>query len=380
MRNLAITGCGVVCSAGVGCEAVRRSFAATDGGCCSRDAAQLYQRPAPTGRGRLLANFDIRKLSGRQGTSFDDRCSGLAVVASGLALEDSGLSVSDENRHRVGLVLGTNSGSLKSMGDFSPNTLLDDLPYLVNPGLFPNTVINCATGESASRCGLRGIHTTIAHGELAMLSALRYAGTSIRHDYADAMLVGTVEELTPHRAWAAHLTNGSGAATGEGAAVFVMEDADAVRRAGRHCDLEVLSIVMGHRPGGRARDRSAALKDIVRRAIALAEITPHQLSLVTTGQSGNADADQLEEDALAAVCRVADVQKVCVKKAVGQGGAASGGLQLAVLLTLYRDHPDWHGYYSLITERTKEGGIGACVLRGWSRDSASPDDSLAVER
>src|SRR5207248_2320963 len=75
-------------------------------------------------------------------------------------LEDGGLEVDDRGRGRVGVVLGTTVGSLRSMSDYTRETLIEERPYLVSPALFPNTVMNCAAGQSAIRHGLAGINAT----------------------------------------------------------------------------------------------------------------------------------------------------------------------------------------------------------------------------
>src|SRR6185369_14219525 len=140
----------------------------------------------------------VRDLLGRKGTSSFDRRSALAVVACGQAIEASDIRVDDTNRRRIGIVLGTSLGSLKSMNDYTQETLRYDRPYLVEPLLFPNTVMNCAAGQAAIRYGLKGINATVAGCELAFLHALRYSRNAFRCEYADALLIGAVEEFTPH--------------------------------------------------------------------------------------------------------------------------------------------------------------------------------------
>ncbi|NUT37513.1 MAG: beta-ketoacyl synthase, partial [Hamadaea sp.] len=178
----------------------------------------------------VIDGFDVRAHLGRKGTSFYDRSTALAVVACQQALQDGAVEVADDNRARVGVVLGTTVGSFQSTSDYSRDTLVQEKPYLVNPVLFPNTVMNCAAGQAAIRFGLRGVNATIAGGRLAFHHALRHAAMSLRRQAADIVLVGAVEEHSPHRAWAAEISSGGASVAGEAAGVFVVERAEGPRR------------------------------------------------------------------------------------------------------------------------------------------------------
>jgi len=212
--------------------------------------ARLYDVALPYSHAPVMGDFDVRAALGRKDTSALDRGTGLVLVACARALKDSGLSVNDQNRHRIGIVLGTSCGSLKSMSDFTIETLTESKPYLVNPMLFPNTVMNRAAGQAAIRHGLKGVNATVAGEQLAFLAALQYASMAIRRGNADVLLTGAFEEFTPHRAWAAWVTGPSPATlpVGEAAAVFVLEASDECGHAGRHVCGEVLAVTASHGP------------------------------------------------------------------------------------------------------------------------------------
>jgi 3-oxoacyl-[acyl-carrier-protein] synthase II len=364
--GLAVTGYGVLSSAGVGPAALAASLARAgrDGPLPGHGLGGLYDEPSPGPSGHALVDFDVRRELARKGTAFFNRCTGLALAACGRALADAGLRVEDANRHRVGVVMGTTLGSLKSMSDYTRDTLVGDRPYLVNPALFPNTVMNCAAGQAAVWYGLKGVNTTVAGGQLAFLAVLRYAARALRCGHADVLLAGAVEEFTPHAAWAAHRAGPAGVTFGEGAAVFVVERAETARGVGRRPHAEVLSVVTGFSPGGA---QAAALAGCVRRALAEAGVTPPELSLLATAETGCADDDRVEGDALAVALGGAAAERLLVKRAVGDCQAASGALQLAAVLAVHRADPGRDGGAALVTSWTPEGGVGAAVLRAWSR-------------
>jgi 3-oxoacyl-[acyl-carrier-protein] synthase II len=354
--TLAVTGWGALCSAGIGQDALAAAFGerpqwtSVDG---------LFDEPLPSATAATVPGFNARKQLGRKGTLFFDRATGLALAACGQALADSGLAVDDDTRERIGVTLGTTAGSLRSSCDYSRETLVQDPPYMVNPALFPNTVMNCAAGQAAIWFGLKGVNTTVAAGQVAFLNVLKYAANMLHNDYADAVLAGAVEEYTPASAWLAH--HGSDAVAGEGAAVFVVEPAHRARAAGRPVSAEVLGIAVGFGP------EPAALAGCVRRALDSAGADPREVTLVATGAPAGSGDDDVQRQAVRSVLGAADRDELRVKELFGECQSAAAALQTAGVLAAHRDDPARDGGLALVTARTPEGGVGAAVLRGWSR-------------
>lgn len=157
MNPLTINGLATLSAAGDRPEALAQRVADLAGAAHPGvPVGAIVTEALPHPQGQALLDFDVRARLGRRGTSFYDRATALAVVACGDALDDSGLTVDDTTRTRIGVVLGTTVGSLKSTSDYTRETLVQDKPYLVNPVLFPNTVMNCAAGQAAIRHGLKG--------------------------------------------------------------------------------------------------------------------------------------------------------------------------------------------------------------------------------
>ncbi|MDI6099265.1 beta-ketoacyl synthase N-terminal-like domain-containing protein [Actinoplanes sp. NEAU-A12] len=313
------------------------------------DAGEVTAAPMPQERVFGLPGFTARDHLGRKGTSFLDRRTALALIAGAQALDDSELVVDDDNRERVGVVLGTSAGSLQSTSDYTRETFEADKPYLVNPILFPNTVLNCAAGQVAIRYGLRGPNTTVAGGATAMLSALRWAYVMMRRGRAEALLVGAVEELTPHQAWtSAALGTADGVPAGEGCAMFMIENAAAMRAAGRRPRAEIRAVELAHTTEGT--DTADALAAVIRRVLDTAgpELTVD--TVITCDAAGEAPA--LDR----AVGRAAE--RIAVTPVAGDAPAAAGALQLAVLLA----GASGHSRTALITACTPDGAVGAAVV------------------
>ena len=374
MTRLVVTGAGVLSPAGIGLQSLAAQISGHRGVPRSRslDAGALCTEGPPDAIFNAVADFDVRQFLGRKGTAALDRQSALAVVACGQALEDSGLCVNDDNRDRIGVALGTSWGSLKSISDFVKESLLADRPYLVTPTHFPNTVLNCAAGQSAIRYGLRGINATVAGGRIAFLNALEYAANALRCGHADSMLTGAAEELTAHTAWAIHASRQEAKPTivGEAAASFVIESFDAASACSRHVDIEVLSVSTGFCPGSRKPERvSACLDGCIRGVLKEAELGARDVTCVATCEAAGADDlhHGIESRAVAAVFGQTQVERIAIGSIFGECLAATGALQMGVMLALHRAHPRRDGQFSVMTGITRDGGYGAAVLRGWCR-------------
>ena len=365
--SLAVTGMGVLAAPGVGVEAFAAGLRA--GKAEPAEVTGMFDESLPEERAFALPDFRVRDHLGRKGTSFFDRSTALALVACTQALADTGYQIDDDNRHRVGVVMGTTAGSVKSTSDYSRETFVNEKPYLVNPLIFPNAVMNSAAGQTAIWHKLRGVNATVAGGQIAVLSGLRYARNALRCGYADALVVCAAEEYSPHMAWANRLgrRGSEGVPGGEGAAAFFIESADAVYAAGRRPDAEILAIETETcaPPGGRP-DLETALRECVERTLVAAGIGVGDVSTVVSGEGGVVPLDRAEDRAIRAV--VGDrPERLRIKQVVGECHSAGAALGLAAVLARHRGESADDGRIWLLTATSLDGAVGAAVIRGWSR-------------
>jgi 3-oxoacyl-[acyl-carrier-protein] synthase II len=124
-----------------------------------------------------------------------DRLGLFAVIASRLALADAGLELTDENRTRVGAIVGTGVGPMESMEEFAA-PVIDEGATGANPAVFPNTVYNAAGGQVAIKNGILGSASTVTAGHGAGASALCYGFDLAAADHADAVACLAVDTLT----------------------------------------------------------------------------------------------------------------------------------------------------------------------------------------
>ena len=368
-RRLVITGFGVLCGTGIGPDLLAAGVAA--GSREATDVSGMFTEPLPRPDAHSVADFRAREHLGRKGTSTLDRATALSIVAGIQALTDAGLVISDQNESRCGLSLGTTHGSLRSTSDYSRDTFVEERPYHVNPALFPNAVMNSAAGQAAIRIGLKGPNATVAGGSMALLQALRYSRIMISCGYADVLLTGAAEELSPQTAWAVHYAQqeyGGAQPVGEGAAFFVVEDAAGAKLAGRTVSAEVLAVEIGCflPPWIQAGHLAEGLAGCLRRALRSASLNAADVGSVVTAANGMTELDAAEQTATDEVFGP-DIPRLRITDVIGETVAASGALQLAAVLAQHRASSELDGKISAIVSRSADGSAGVTLVRGWSR-------------
>lgn len=124
-----------------------------------------------------------------------DRLGLAAVISTMQSLESAGLEVSDDNRTRIGAILGTAVGPMESMEEFARG-VIEEGASGANPAVFPNTVYNAATGQVAMLVGTTGPTSTVTAGHAAGASAICYAADLVATNRADAIVAIAADTLT----------------------------------------------------------------------------------------------------------------------------------------------------------------------------------------
>ena len=190
---ISITGVGILNGLGIGRAAFWRELIRGNSG-----IAPI--RGFDTGKyvcnlGAEIDNFNARDFMEPRFYRRLSRQSRLAVAASIEAIKDSGLIITDQNRHRIGVVFGTAFGSTEQTDGFFVS-LLNHGPQAAEPILFPDTVPNAPASHIAMYHGLKGPNSTFCQNHLSGECALAYGIALLKQDQADVVLVGGVDELS----------------------------------------------------------------------------------------------------------------------------------------------------------------------------------------
>jgi 3-oxoacyl-[acyl-carrier-protein] synthase II len=368
---LAITAAGVVTPAGLGLTALGEALA--QGRVAGGDPVGVTDESLPPRPVLVAPELPVAELLGRKGNRSLDRTTKLALIATRLAVDAAqatGQDAGPVTTARTGVVLGTSTGSIRSSSTYSRETVELEKPYLVNPVLFPNTVMNCAAGQIAIRHGLHGVNATLAGGHLSALQAFRYARNALRQGHADRLLVGGVEEFCAQSAWGWHRSGALAAETavGEGAALLLVEPADTARESGRPVLAEALACEIGFGGAGIASapgGLTAAVTRVVTTALERSGVDPSEVDAVSLGASGQIGLERIEERGVAAALGGALPERALrAKRALGESFSAGGAVQVAAVLAAWEwDAVPAGGGQAVVTSVSADGAVGCLVLR-----------------
>jgi 3-oxoacyl-[acyl-carrier-protein] synthase II len=207
-----------------------------------------------------------------------------------MAYDDSGLKVTDENRERIGIVVGTGMGGLPTLEEVH-KILLEKGPGRISAFFIPSIITNLASGQISMRFGMKGpnscVCTACATGNHAIGDSLRI----IQRGEADVMLAGGSEAVItpltiggfcamkalstrneePARASRPFDKDRDGFVMGEGAGLMVLESLAHAQRRGAKIYAEIVGYGMSAdayhitlpapEGEGAARSMRLALKD-----------------------------------------------------------------------------------------------------------------------
>ena len=139
-----------------------------------------------------LKNFDPAKFMDAKEARRRDRFEQLCVAAAKEALAQSGLEITDANRHRVGVIVSSAIGGMKSLQD-AAFTLKADGPRRVSPFLIPMLMPNGASGIIAIDYGIQGPAFSVASACASGSDGIGMAWMMLRAGMIDAAIAGAAE-------------------------------------------------------------------------------------------------------------------------------------------------------------------------------------------
>ena len=139
-----------------------------------------------------VKGFDPVARFGRKEARRMDRFSQLAHGAAEDAIKNSGLVITEDNRERIGIYIGTGIGGLNTCSD-EVTTLVTKGPQRVGPMAVPLMLPDSAAGQIAISFGIRGPNLAIISACATGNNVIGEAFEAIRAGRVDAMLAGGAE-------------------------------------------------------------------------------------------------------------------------------------------------------------------------------------------
>ena len=144
-----------------------------------------------------VKDFDPSGVLDPKETKRWDRFCQFGVVAAKEALAQSGLDITDANRQRIGVIIGSGVGGLLTM-ETQAHVLEGKGPGRVSPFTEPMMIPNMATGLAAIALGAQGPSSAVATACAAGSNAIGDAFRLLQQGHADAMVCGGAESaITP---------------------------------------------------------------------------------------------------------------------------------------------------------------------------------------
>ena len=239
-KRVVITGLGAISSIGLSVEETWQGLLAGKSG--AAPITKFDTSDHKTTFAAEVKDFDADKLFGRREARRMDRYSQFSLAAALQAVEDANLQINDENRDRIGVLIGTGIGGVSTMLEQEALMRERDASR-VSPFLIPMMLADTAPGMIAINLGLRGPNMSVVTACATGSNALGEATEIIRRGSADVMIAGggeaAIVKLTmagmnsmgalstrnddPTKASRPFDANRDGFLMGEGAGVLILE-------------------------------------------------------------------------------------------------------------------------------------------------------------
>lgn len=139
-----------------------------------------------------VKDFNANELFGSREARRMDRCTQFALVSGEQAIEDAQIEINDDNRERIGAVVGTGIGGIQTLYD-QFNNFVARGPSRVSPFLVPMMLPDTPGSNLAIKFGMQGPNLAVVTACATGTNAIGEAGEIIRRGQADVMLAGGCE-------------------------------------------------------------------------------------------------------------------------------------------------------------------------------------------
>ncbi|HTG00022.1 MAG TPA: beta-ketoacyl synthase N-terminal-like domain-containing protein [Nitrospirota bacterium] len=332
------------------------------------------------------------------------RMSIFAAQAADEALSDAGIVLEQEDRWRVGCVIGSTMGSAKSINDAFEIMLPDKDLSRLNSTMFFQCMSHTAAVNTAQYLELNG---AIMAPAAACASALHAIGTGydlIRLGRQDVLLCGGAEELHPTVTGSFDIVFATstkyndcpektprpfdrerdGLVCGEGSGILVLEEYERALRRKARIYAEIKGFSTTASGMHVSQSNKASMVACMHRALEDAGIKKDDVDYINAHATATTQGDQEEAEAIAEVFG-AEVPVSSLKGYIGHTLGASGAVELAATLNmmersvlyptrnLEQVSPECAGIDHVLTPRKKEittvlkngfafGGINAALV------------------
>src|SRR3989338_1362980 len=190
MSRVVITGIGMITPVGNTAEQAWNAFVQGKSG--TGRVTQVDPNDFNSKVAGEVKNFDPAIYIKPKDIKKTDRFVQYAVACAKMAVEDSGLKLEREDPYRIGVLVGSGIGGLRTIEE-QHKILLTKGPGRVSPFLIPMLIVNMAPGQISISFGLKGPNNCVATACATGSNAIGDAFKIIQRDEADVLLAGGTE-------------------------------------------------------------------------------------------------------------------------------------------------------------------------------------------
>jgi beta-ketoacyl-acyl-carrier-protein synthase II len=279
-----------------------------------------------------------------------DRFTQFGLLAAGQAMRSSGIEVSEEEKPRFGVVMGSGMGGAETF-DSAYFNLYAKKETRLHPFTIPKIMHNAATSQICMEYGAQGPSLAISTACSSAGHAIGEAFHLIKFGIADVMLAGgsdapitygmirsweSVRVLAPgdgdpSRACRPFSRDREGMVMGEGAGVFLLEEFEHARRRGAKVYAEVAGYGMSSDASHITQPSVSGPARAIRMSLEEAGLNPEQVDYINAHGTGTRLNDAVETQVIKEVFKhhARQVAISSTKSMHGHVMGATGAVELA---------------------------------------------------
>ncbi len=240
-------------------------------------------------------------------------------MAAGIqAVRDSGLEVTDANRERIGVNIGSGIGGLPMIEDTNATYIESGGPRKISPFFIPGTIINMTSGNLSIHYGLKGPNLSVVTACTTGLHAIGISARTIAYGDADVMVCGGTESTVcplavggfasakalstrnddPAAASRPWDMGRDGFVLGEGAGVLVLEEYEHAKARGARIYAELVGFGMSGDAYHMTAPDTDGPKRSMQNAMKDAGVNPDQIHYVNAHGTSTPLGDKNETEAI----------------------------------------------------------------------------------
>ena len=264
--------------------------------------------------------FNENSLLETRDINRNDRFIQYGLVAASMAIEDAGLiNISDEDKLRIGVSVGSGIGGLETI--YEGSLTINKESKKLSPFFIPSSLVNLLSGQISIKYGFKGPNHSVVTACATGAHSIGDSGEMIKRGAADVMIAGGSEAAvcklgiagfcaarslstsyneTPYEASRPWDKNRDGFVMGEGAGIIVLEEMEYAKKRGAHIYAELVGYGMSgdaHHITAPAEDGDGGFR-AMKSALDMAKIDSSKVDYINAHGTSTIKGDEIELNAI----------------------------------------------------------------------------------